>query len=435
MADIIKGLFGGGKAQQSPLSSADDDFADFAGVPDPSPVSIPISSPSFSPAKPSLGLATGPYPYTKWYRVWERASPSDFILEAIIIPVIAIVVLIHFWGKRRNQRTAHAWIKAHAPVLKKEFASVGFEGRKKDDELDDSELVDPAKLLKTKAFNEYTTYATGRQNVAFVDIRITLLKWYNPAVIAGENLVNLFFESLEATQERVQANLYCFDGKESQLAPGLAGKTPNSTFDGFVWAIVHKDAMRRLREGQYDLSLTTTKEHPKLPNWATIMTESAEITDTLLTPELIKAVEQAGDSLEALIISDQPIEQPTKLEELTSRKRVSINMRLPSSGDYAPTIPLFHYFLRLPDLLVSSARFRPEVMRRVKQTREEESRKIRKATEGEVAEERKMKADREKKEKRDAQLKNMSADEQRKFLEKEREKENRRKSKRQTMRG
>jgi hypothetical protein len=40
------------------------------------------------------------------------------------------------------------------------------------------------------------------------------------------------------------------------------------------------------------------------------MTESAEITDALLTPELIKAAELAGDLLEFLIVSDQPIEKP-----------------------------------------------------------------------------------------------------------------------------
>jgi hypothetical protein len=40
------------------------------------------------------------------------------------------------------------------------------------------------------------------------------------------------------------------------------------------------------------------------------MSESAEITDLILTPELIKAVHDAGDSFEALIVTDQPIDQP-----------------------------------------------------------------------------------------------------------------------------
>jgi hypothetical protein len=92
------------------------------------------------------------------------------------------------------------------------------------------------------------------------------------------------------------------------LGPG----NKDSTYDGFVWAIVHKDRMKTLREDRYDVSLTSTKDHPSLPAWATIMSESAQITDALLTPELIKAVKEAGEDLEALIVTDQPVDAPRK---------------------------------------------------------------------------------------------------------------------------
>lgn len=65
-----------------------------------------------------------------------------------------------------------------------------------------------------------------------------------------------------------------------------------------------------MREERYDLSLTTTRDHAKLPVWTTVMSESAEVTDMLLTPELIKAVSDAGDNFEAIIVSDQPINAP-----------------------------------------------------------------------------------------------------------------------------
>jgi hypothetical protein len=42
------------------------------------------------------------------------------------------------------------------------------------------------------------------------------------------------------------------------------------------------------------------------------MSESAEVTEFLLTPELIKAIEDAGELLEHLIITDQPIDRPQK---------------------------------------------------------------------------------------------------------------------------
>jgi hypothetical protein len=97
-------------------------------------------------------------------------------------------------------------------------------------------------------------------------------------------------------------------------APGAheLRKDTKSSYDGFVSAIVNKETMKQLRDDRYDVSITTTKDNPKLPVWATVMSESAEITDFLLTPELIKAVEEAGELLNHLIITDQPIDQPVK---------------------------------------------------------------------------------------------------------------------------
>lgn len=87
----------------------------------------------------------------------------------------------------------------------------------------------------------------------------------------------------------------------------------------------------------------------------------------------------------------------------------------------------------MPDQLVSSAHFRPEVMRRVRTTRDEETKKIKKLTEAETAEERKTLADKAKLDARNAKLKGMSADQQRKFMEKEKEKQQRKGMGRKTM--
>jgi hypothetical protein len=40
------------------------------------------------------------------------------------------------------------------------------------------------------------------------------------------------------------------------------------------------------------------------------MSESAEVTESLLTPDLVKAIHDAGDAFEALIVTDQPMDQP-----------------------------------------------------------------------------------------------------------------------------
>lgn len=295
------------------------DFADYAAAPDPSPVDHASLTTSSVPA---AATAIAGRPYTKWYRVWERTTLDDFRLEMYILPFLFAIIVIHVWGTKRNRSKARNWAKAHVPILQQEFVQVGYlkpaagaSGVGEDDLA--GALIDAAKLdnvVREKKADEYTTYATGRQNVAFVDFKLTLAKRFNPFLRIGEHVLPLFFESFPTPQERLEATAYVFDGQESKIAPVYgktdAKKVPNSAFDGFVFAVVHKDIMKRLRDDRYDLSLTTTRDHAKLPIWTTVMSESAEVTDTLLTPELVKAIEDAGDAFEALVVTDQPMDQP-----------------------------------------------------------------------------------------------------------------------------
>jgi hypothetical protein len=124
-----------------------------------------------------------------------------------------------------------------------------------------------------------------------------------------------------------------------------------------------------------------------------------------------------------------------RIEETNPRKRVQLSLKLPSSSSgYGATMPLFTQFLRLADKLVASAHFRGEVMRKIRSTRDEEIKRLRRADEAEKAEERKLAAERQKKEERERILRGMSADEQRKYLDREREKETRRSTKKSTRR-
>ena len=234
---------------------------------------------------------------------------------------------MHIWGRRANKRKANGWIKAHAAALEKEYALVGFGGRKglnvdaKTSGSPDA-LTIQGELLKEMTAQEYVTYATGRQNVAFTDVKLTLYKRYNPATLLVELLLGFLFDSIRSPAERMDATSYVFDGREKDLVPAKSqqqleaieaqAKSKSSVYDQFVFAIVHKDLMRSIREDRYDISLTTTKEHANLPVWATTMSESAAITDALLTSELVKAVESAGDAFEYLVVTDQPLDKPSK---------------------------------------------------------------------------------------------------------------------------
>ena len=348
MAEYLKGFFGGGKAAPSPSPVSDDagrpsaycpnnqnisltrvtDFADFAGVPDPSPASIsPVTA---SPASAQSALPTSsftPIVYTKWYRVWERTSPRDFYQEAFIIPFLLVICGLHYWGRRKNRAKAKAWVRAHAPELEKEYFSVGFISRRTPsvDDVQSSglakamaaeDVVIPQTLLKEKTASEFITYATGRQNVAFIDIKVKLFKRYNPMTLLVEYIFSFLFESAQPPVERMEATAYTFDGKEKDLVPRAKGgpevKGTQSSYDSFVFALVNKDLMRSLREDRYDISLTSTKDNEKLPVWVTTMSEAAEVTQYMITPDLVKAIEKAGDAFEYLIVTDQPLDKPTK---------------------------------------------------------------------------------------------------------------------------
>lgn len=240
-----------------------------------------------------------------------------------------------------------------------------------------------------------------------------------------------FLDSLPPPADSAVITISPFDGQDI----GKQGGGYNSKFDNFVWALVNKRDMKRWRDERYDLSLTTTKDWEGLPDWLAVMSESKEIGDTVLFKELKEAVKDCQDVLDYLIVTDQPVDKPMTLQETVPKKRISLKITLPSDERSAAAIPaLLSAFIRLVDHLVLTAHFRPEVLRKVKLVREDEIKKLQKANDEEKAEERMLKRDEEKKAERDRRLRNMTADEQKKFLERERDKEGRKAMKRQQKR-
>lgn len=434
MAEFINSFFGGEK-NQAPVAASDDDFADFAtpSVATPSPVAAASVSPLSSIASSPTGLpvSTGP-----WYAVWERAELSDFKFEGYVGLLLLFVIGTHVWGTRRNRAIAKKFISSVTPVLTQEFACVGFDSLGRANTLNTSPLSEigvekefnPELAIKENHALEFISYASGRQNIAFMHTTLTLQRRNNPVAWIGENLFSFFLDSVPAPADTATITISPFDGQDA----GKQGGGHNSKFDNFVWALVNKRDMKRWRDERYDLSLTTTKDWEGLPSWLAVMSESKEIGDTVLFKELKDAVTECQDVLEYLIVTDQPVDKPMELKETVPKKRITLKLTLPSSEKSAAAVPaLLSAFIRLVDHLVLTAHFRPEVLRKVKSVREEEIRKLQKIADEEKAEERMMKRDEEKKREREEKLRSMSAEDQKKFLEKEREKEGRKAAKRQ----
>jgi hypothetical protein len=302
------------------------DFAAYTEAPDPSPL------PDFTPVAGGATLGSNApaptaRPYTKWYNVHERYTLADFQVEGLILLAILALVAAHLVGASLNRKKARKWIRAHASTMAQEFALVGFDGiprvaaGKTGEDLTlalaDANAAQGDAVLWEKSLFEFASYATGRVNVAFLDVRLTLVKRFNPFMSIIERILGLAFDGYAAPSDTADLILYPFDGKEASLVPSIPGATElqgkgsnKSAFDGFVWAVVNKESMKKVRDDRYDVSITFTKDNSKLPAWATVMTESAEITDLLLTPDMIQAVEAAGELFDYLIVSDQPMDKP-----------------------------------------------------------------------------------------------------------------------------
>ncbi|KAI5818469.1 hypothetical protein BZA77DRAFT_15489 [Pyronema omphalodes] len=418
MADLIGKVFKAASASASAVT--DDDFADFAtaspAVAAPAAESAATISPLSFASNTPLGAPAGFD--SPWYAVWERHSLSEFRTEGYIILLIIFIVGIHMWGARRNRSIAAGFIAAIAPVLTKEFALVGFSEQGKPNTLDNN-VLDADAAIQENTQTEYVSYASGRQNIQFMHTTIKLQKRHNPVAWMAEIVFAFFFDAMPQPTDTITMTIAPFDGGEPPKAASGSSK-----YDNFIWAIVNKRCMKKHREERYDLSLTRTSDWEGLPNWAAVMGESKEVGDMCLYQQLKDVIPECSDFLEYLIVSDMPKEKPSKLADYAPRKRITLELTMPSDSTNPEALQrLVSAFIRLVDHLVANAHFRPEVLRKVKATRDDEQKKLKRSIEDETKEERETKLAEKKKADRDAKLRGMSAAEQKKFLEKEREKE------------
>lgn len=406
------------------------DFADFAAAPNAVPAAAAAAAGKVfgSPAEATA------VPFTKWYNIHERHSLDEFKAEGFILLAAVFLLAFHFVGSKINRSKAKSWMKANVDTLQSEFAQLGTDRRRVHKTYET--------LLQEKSLYEYSTYATGRQNVAFIDVNLTLAKRFNLIMHVLETGASFVSDMFGAPEDTVDITIYPFDGKENLTVPQLRSmpeedrKENKSTYDGFVWALVNKSRMKKLRDDRYDVSLTVTKDSPKLPAWLTVMSESAEITESLLTQELIDAATAAGTDFDYLVVTDQPLDQPSSLDETNPRKRVYLKYHLPSDNSKLENfVPLLSHAIRLPDFLIQNAKWRPEVLKKLRQPREAKINQIKRAIEEEKAEERAADREKAKKAKRDAELQALDAKAQKKYLEKEALKEQRKAAKKMTMRG
>lgn len=212
---------------------------------------------------------------------------------------------MHIWGTRRNRKIAKDFLTSIAPVLGREFASVGFTRGQANTLASEAEVpFNVHTALRENSNVEFTTYASGRANTAFLHATIKLQRRSNLVGLAAEHALSFFFDSFTEPRDTVTLTLSPFDGA------GLMKGDNSQKFDNFIWALVNKRAMKRLREERYDLSLTRTTDWEGLPNWVAVMGEGKKIGELCLTKELKEVVPECRELLEMLLVTDMPKEKP-----------------------------------------------------------------------------------------------------------------------------
>jgi hypothetical protein len=341
--------------------------------------------------------------------VKQRVLAYNWNKEGLIVLSILGYIILHYFGIRLNQKKVEGWIKSHRQVLSSQFYQVG-----PDASVQGAKDID---LTKTDGATAFNTYATGRLNAKYLLTRFRLLGRQNFMTLSMEYVTSFFIEGFTPR-----------DAIDVHIEP------TNTVDNGFIFAIVNKANMRRARDDNYYLSLTKTIDSEKLPQSFTFMSEGAEINDFMLTKELRDALENADNVVDYLAVTDQLNTAPTSLEDLESTPRIVIALRFPSNeADEIASAKIVDAAVNLADVLASKKPWRPEVARKIKATREAEIKKVQKNLDAQKAEKLAVKKAEAKRDLKGSSR--LSADEQRKLDQKEREKEQRKLRSRQVKRG
>ncbi|BFZ55231.1 hypothetical protein PYCC9005_002271 [Savitreella phatthalungensis] len=364
---------------------------------------------------------------------WDRHTIDEFYFECFIMVVLAGYIMSHFSGSAANDDAAKKHFQKVYRLLHEQFAQVG-------------PATTGAPLLKDTQ-TRFISYASGRKNVESVHVDITTKPRHDLLVgYVFSSIYGLYFDQ-PSLVDRLELNFTL---------------PRDNVPDGFVWAVVHKEVMRRLRLSDWDLQFTKTQDLPdKLPREFVCMNELAETNDRLLTADFVTAIQGAKDCLEYVVVSDQPVKQPNaragdKSDELQATHASERTIRLSVLADKATTDQLSNLLsavLALADTALPKTRITPNGKQRLISARNSTYNQLVAAAKQDAVEQKSSFSDwvtggalsanangrMTRKEQRDKEarerISNLSASEQKKALSKERERALRKQQSKQSKRG
>jgi len=319
--------------------------------------------------------------------------PALFKLQAYLLVAVLGYVAIALFGKYTNTRRVHKWYNIHLPIFEQQFSK-----------------PTTATGLISDGYTDFFNFSTGRVGIASLHTIFTL----RPRQDFLQMLYQFGWQMYDLRYNPYDELILDFK------------LSPDSGLPDFVWAVVAKDELYCIKNTRWDLTFTKTTDNPALPSSLSVMSEFADITDSL-----VKAAEKSAifkllsdpstlKHFRSLSITDQPRERPAlPLAPAEREKRVILSLKVPATSDTADTIPIVNAIFAFVDAL-SRVSLRPETKNKLRKVREDVDKEI----VAEAVKEKKEEAVEEKKAaKRKAEqdrISRLSAAEQKKILERDR---------------
>lgn len=313
---------------------------------------------------------------------FQRLAVNDWRLEYFTLGFIVVFIFVFKLGDWYNTYLVSSFLSGVKDVFEKNFYQFG---------------VGNGQLYVKDSSESYASYATGRKNIAKVNLVFRLAPRQNVFVWVMEVLFSYFTESVVPPVDRVEIVA-----------------TPSADYENFVSGVVSKLGMNEYRKLNYYLSLTRTSDSALLPESFVFMSEVNEYQEKTFTSKLANSLKVSMASFVRFVaFTDQPSDKPKAIRDLLPHRRVVISLNLVTGKEQLAQLSelLDAVFNVIDKVAEKEITFRPESSKKIVKARETEILKIKKVEETlrqeELAEEQ-AKLRRQEREK----VRNMSRDEQ-----------------------
>ncbi|CAN3372602.1 hypothetical protein DIURU_004904 [Diutina rugosa] len=277
-----------------------------------------------------------------------RVKAQNWSLELVTSVMVASFVGAYILGNWYNTKKANNFFNGLKGVLNENFAQVGVSPDPK------------APQLEKDTPEQFTGYATGRENIASVAFQFTLQARQNFLVWFFEFVLSFFFPSIPKPEDTCEITIY-----------------PSQQYDNFIAGIVNKNGMNDHRQKNFYLSLTTTNDSSLLPVEFVYMTEVNELAERITTD---KIKNNLFKSLRYVAFTDLPVSKPEEIADLIPRRRIVVSVDITSDkAQLAQLSELLEGLFEVVDgLAANEIKIRPETLKKIVKTRDNEVNKIRK---------------------------------------------------------